>query len=51
MLKKIALGFIILVVLVLNVLRFWKLDTIPYGYHVDEVGSAVTMQCFAEMRM
>jgi len=48
MFKKIILGFIILVVLVLNVLRFWKLDTIPYGYHVDEVGSAVTVQCFAE---
>ncbi|MBF0570502.1 MAG: glycosyltransferase family 39 protein [Candidatus Omnitrophica bacterium] len=48
MIKKIALGFIILVILVLNVLRFWKLDTIPYGFHVDEVGSAVTMQCFLE---
>ena len=49
MLKKIALGIIILVVLVLNVLRFWKLDTIPYGYHWDEAGSAVTMQCFTQM--
>ncbi|MBF0505037.1 MAG: glycosyltransferase family 39 protein [Candidatus Omnitrophica bacterium] len=48
MLKKIALGFIILVVLASNVLRFWKLDTIPYGFHVDEMGSAVTMQCFSE---
>ncbi len=48
MFKKIALVFIILTVLVLNVLRFGKLDSIPYGYHVDEVGSAVTMQCFAE---
>ena len=48
MLKKISLALIILVVLLLNVLRFWKLDAIPYGYHVDEVGSAVTMQCFAE---
>ncbi len=27
---------------------FGKLDTIPYGFHVDEVGSAVTVQCFAE---
>ena len=49
MLKKIAIGFIILVVLVLNVLRFWKLDTIPNGFHVDEVGSAVTVQCFTQM--
>jgi len=48
MLKKIAIGFIILVVLVFNALRFWKLDTIPNGFHVDEVGSAVTMQCFTE---
>src|SRR5579863_7387082 len=48
MLKKITLGLIILVVLVLNILRFWKLDAIPDGFHVDEVGSAVTMQCFSE---
>ena len=48
MLKKISLVLIILAVLVLNILRFWKLDTIPYGFHVDEVGSAVTMQCFTE---
>src|ERR1700684_749646 len=48
MLKKITLVLIILVVLVLNILRFWKLDAIPYGYHVDEVGSAVTVQCFSE---
>jgi len=42
------LVFIVLLVLALNTLRFAKLDTIPYGYHVDEVGSAVTFQCFAE---
>jgi len=48
MLKKAAIGLIILAVLVLNAFRFWKLDTIPNGYHVDEVGSAVTMQCFTE---
>jgi len=48
MLKKIAVGFIILVVLVLNILRFGKLDTIPYGYHVNELGSAVTVGCMAE---
>src|ERR1035441_7400944 len=48
MLKKITFGLIILVVLVLNILHFWRLDTIPYGFHVDEVGSAVTVQCFAE---
>ena len=48
MLKKIAIGLIIVLVLALNALRFWKLDTIPNGYHVDEVGSAVTVQCFTE---
>ena len=48
MLRKIVLILIVLVVLILNTLRFWKLDIIPYGFHVDEVGSAVTMQCFAE---
>jgi hypothetical protein len=46
--QKISLVLIILAVLVLNILRFWKLDTIPDGYHVDEVGSAVTMQCMAQ---
>jgi len=48
MLKKIAIVFVIILVLVLNVLRFWKLDTIPNGFHVDEVGSAVTVECFTE---
>jgi 4-amino-4-deoxy-L-arabinose transferase-like glycosyltransferase len=48
MFKKIALALMVLVVLALNILRFGKLDTIPYGFHVDEVGSAVTLQCFAE---
>jgi hypothetical protein len=49
MLKKIALSVILLVILVFNVFRCWKLDTIPDGYHVDEVGSAVTVECFTEM--
>jgi len=48
MFKKIAICIIILAVLIFNALRFWKLDTIPYGYHVDEMGSAVTMECFKE---
>ncbi len=48
MIKKIAIGFIILALLILNGLRFWKLDAIPNGFHVDEVGSAVTLQCFVE---
>lgn len=48
MFKNTAIGLIILAVLVINLLHFWKLDTIPYGYHVDEVGSAVTLQCMVE---
>jgi hypothetical protein len=47
-LNKTSIGFIILAVLVLNVLRFWKLDAIPNGYHINELGSAVTVQCLAE---
>lgn len=38
---------IILVIVAMGVLRFWKLDIIPYGYHVDEVSGAVTMNCYA----
>ncbi|MDE2027527.1 MAG: glycosyltransferase family 39 protein [Candidatus Omnitrophica bacterium] len=49
MLKKVALILIVLAVLVFNALRFWKLDTIPYGYHVDETGSADTVQCMAQI--
>jgi len=48
MFKKIALVLIVLVILVLNGLRFWKLDTIPNGYQIDELASAVTVQCFAQ---
>lgn len=48
MLKKISVVVIILLLVSLNGLRFWKLDTIPNGFHVDEAGSAVTMQCFSE---
>ena len=48
MLKKFAIGFIILAVLVLNMLRLWRLDTVPNGYQIDELGSAVTVQCFVE---
>ena len=33
MIKKISLVLIILIVLVFNLLRFWKLDTIPEGFH------------------
>ncbi len=48
MIKNIVIGLIVLVILAANVLRFAKLDTIPDGFHVDEMSSAVTIQCFAE---
>ncbi len=46
MMKKVALVLVALVVLVMAFLRFYKLDTIPYGYHVDEASGAVTMHCY-----
>jgi len=49
MLKKISIGLIIVAVLLLNALRFWKLDSIPDGFHVDELSSAVTVQCLTEV--
>ena len=48
MLKKASLGVIVVLLLVFNSLHFWKLDAIPAGYQVDELASAVTLQCFAE---
>ena len=47
MLRKIALSVMVAVIVAMGVLRFCKLDVIPYGYHVDEVSGAVTMHCFA----
>ena len=38
---------IIIAIVVMAALRFWRLDSIPYGYHVDEVSGAVTMNCYA----
>jgi MFS family permease len=46
MLRKISLLAIVATIMAMGVLRFWKLDTIPDGYHVDEVSGAVTMHCF-----
>jgi len=42
---QIAICLIILIIGATNVARFWKLDSVPYGYHVDEMASAVTLQC------
>ncbi|MDE2214111.1 MAG: glycosyltransferase family 39 protein [Candidatus Omnitrophica bacterium] len=48
MLKKTALVVIVLTIVLFNALRFWKLDSIPYGYHINELGSAVTLQCLVQ---
>ncbi|MBF0504039.1 MAG: hypothetical protein HQL14_02945 [Candidatus Omnitrophica bacterium] len=40
-------GFFIIFIIVLNILRFYSLDSIPHGYHVDEYAAAVSMQCLA----
>lgn len=43
-----ALIVIILLIIGTNVCRFLKLDSIPYGYHVDEAASGTTMQCMKQ---
>jgi hypothetical protein len=45
---SISFTFIILIILFVNLLRFWQLDNIPAGFHVNELGSAVTVQCLVE---
>lgn len=40
-----CIGF--LVILIVNVFRFYSLNDIPYGAQVDELAGAVTVQCLA----
>jgi hypothetical protein len=47
MLRKLSLGLVLLAILIFNAFHFWKLDTVPDGYHVDEVSAGVTMECLA----
>ncbi len=37
----------VMIITVACVSRFYKIDQIPYGYHVDELCTAVTEQCLA----
>jgi hypothetical protein len=39
------IGLIVATVMLALVLRLHKIDTIPYGYHVDELSDAVTVEC------
>lgn len=47
LLKKISLIGILLIILVANGFRLYKLEDVPFGFHVDEMSSAVTIQCLA----
>ncbi len=38
----------VLVMLAAAAAHFYKIDTIPYGYHVDELSQAVTVECIAK---
>ncbi|MBF0489466.1 MAG: glycosyltransferase family 39 protein [Candidatus Omnitrophica bacterium] len=45
MLKNLSVVLIILTIIVVNALRFWQLDNVPYGFNVDELSGAVTAAC------
>ncbi len=45
MIKKISCALIILTIIVINILRFCWLDDVPYGFNVDELAGAVSIQC------
>ncbi len=44
---NICLGAVVLMVLALGALHYYKIGSIPYGFHVDEMSGAVTMGCLA----
>ena len=41
------LVIVIILVSAVNILRFFKAEQIPYGFHVDELSTAVTIGCLA----
>ena len=45
--KKFLYALAFTIILVVNGFRFYNLENIPYGFQVDELGSAVTIQCLA----
>src|SRR5438105_1036733 len=45
MIKNISTTLMILTIIVVNILRFWQLDNVPYGFNVDEMSGAVTVAC------
>ena len=38
---------IVILIITVNTFRFYKLEESPPGFHVDELATAVTIQCFA----
>jgi hypothetical protein len=44
-LQHILFVIIILIIVIVNALRFFKLSDVPMGYHVDESSSALTVRC------
>jgi hypothetical protein len=51
MIKKILLGLSVALMLIVVGVSFaahlYKIDVIPYGYHVDELSGSVTVECLA----
>ncbi|MEI7998731.1 MAG: glycosyltransferase family 39 protein [Candidatus Omnitrophota bacterium] len=45
MINKLFTTLIVLLILAVNILRFWQLDQVPYGFNVDELSGSVTIQC------
>ena len=41
-------ALMVLVMLASAIFHFYRTDTIPYGYHVDELSQAVTVECIAK---
>ena len=35
------ISLILALIVIINIFRFYQLDTIPYGFHVDEASSVI----------
>jgi len=44
-LQHLTFVFIVLIIVIVNSLRFFKLAGVPMGYHVDESSSSLTVEC------
>ncbi|HPN88068.1 MAG TPA: hypothetical protein PLH56_01885 [Candidatus Omnitrophota bacterium] len=45
--RKFLIFIIGLIIVVVNIFRFYNLENVPSGFHVDELASAATIQCLA----